>query len=71
MVHWSPLIIIAEEEGPGQRRSLCALEMWRCVFVMSLEKCMIPGNKWVVARGRGGGGGVSGGVAEGGGGGGG
>lgn len=30
--------------------SLCFVEMWCCI-VMSLEKCMILGNKGVVARG--------------------
>lgn len=48
MLHWSPLIIIAEEHR--MQYSLCFVEIWCCI-VMSLEKCLIVGNKRVVARG--------------------
>ena len=49
MVHWSPLIIIAD--WAQMQYSLCFVETWSCI-VLSLKKCLIVGNKRVVARGK-------------------
>ena len=38
-----------ERDREGEREREREREIWRCI-VMSLEKCMIPGNKGVVAR---------------------